>query len=105
MTDHEMLERLCADMQEIKTNIGNLKETAEKIDSRLVRVETILEKDIVKGLQIMAEGNLNVRKRLDNVLRAEAELEIFKIQTTLLNTDVRELKEAVSNLKTANNAC
>ncbi len=100
-----MLERLCADMQEIKTNIGNLKETAEKIDSRLVRVETILEKDIVKGLQIMAEGNLNVRKRLDNVLRAEAELEIFKIQTTLLNTDVRELKEAVSNLKTANNAC
>ena len=125
MTDHEMLERLCADMQgmktdmrgmkddmqgmkddisKMKTDIKGLTEKTDQLDRRLANVETILENESVKRVQLVAEAHLDIKRRLDEVLLKEDENEKYRIQTTLLTQDVRELKEAVSILKAAKDA-
>jgi ACT domain-containing protein len=65
MTDHELLESIYAELQEVKLHTRNL--------------ELSLENETNRNIRIIAEGHLDLSRKLDNALKVENEKELLFI--------------------------
>ena len=79
MTDHELLESIYAELQEVKLHTRNL--------------ELSLENETNRNIRIIAEGHLE----LDNALKVENEKELLLIRVNSLENEVRKIKQQLES--------
>lgn len=84
MTDTEMIKAIYTDMQEMKRQIKDLQLT--------------LENETNRNIKIIAEGHLDLSRKLDDALKVENEKEILLIRVNSLENEVRKLKERISSI-------
>lgn len=75
--------------KEIKDVRAEVKDVREEI--REVRMT--LENETNRNIKIIAEGHLDLNRKLDEALRGSAEREMLIIRVTSLENEVRRLKE------------
>lgn len=86
------VENLKCDMKEAKTDISALKDKIESVQSEIQLIETSLENKTNRGIQIIAEGHLDLTRKLDDAMKIEEEKEMLKLRMNWLENEVRELK-------------
>lgn len=84
MTDNEMLKAIYADMQEMKRQIKDIQLT--------------LENETNRNIRIIAEGHLDLSRKLDDALKVDNEKEMLLIRVNSLENEVRKLKERISGI-------
>lgn len=84
MTDNEMLKAIYTDMQEMKRQIKDLQLT--------------LENETNRNIKIIAEGHLDLSRKLDEALKVDNEKEMLLIRVNSLENEVRKLKERISSI-------
>lgn len=84
MTDSEMIKSIYTDMQEMKQQIKDLQLT--------------LENETNRNIKIIAEGHLDLSRKLDDALKVDNEKEMLLIRVNSLENDVRRLKERISSI-------
>lgn len=84
MTDNEMLKAIYADMQEMKRQIKDIQLT--------------LENETNRNIRIIAEGHLDLSRKLDDALKVDNEKEMLLICVNSLENEVRKLKERISGI-------
>lgn len=79
-----------------------INERLDKMDSRLNRVESkvteiqmTLENETNKEISIIAEGHLDLSRKLDDALKMENEKEMLLLRVTRLENEVRRLKARI----------
>ena len=81
MTDHEMIKSIYDDMREVKRNISDIYLT--------------LENETNKKIQIIAEGHLDLSRKLNDALKISQEKEMLLMRVVHLENEVRQLRERV----------
>lgn len=84
MTDNEMLKAIYTDMQEMKRQIKD--------------VQLTLENETNRNIKIIAEGHLDLSRKLDEALKVDNEKEMLLIRVNSLENEVRKLKERISSI-------
>ena len=80
MTENEMLQAIYLDMQDMKTDIRDLK-------SRVSGIE------INRNIRIIAEGHADLCRKLDEALKVENEKELLLVRTNIMENDIRKIKD------------
>ena len=85
MTENEMLQAIYLDMQDMKTDIRDLK-------SRVSGIEMTLENETNRNIRIIAEGHADLCRKLDEALKVENEKELLLVRTNIMENDIRKIK-------------
>ena len=84
MTDSEMIKEIYEEMQKVKRELRSLQLT--------------LENETNRNIALIAEGHLDLCRKLDDALKVENEKEMLLIRVNTLENEVRKLKERISNI-------
>ena len=89
----------------IYERLNNVDARLVKMESRLDRVERkvtdiqmTLENETNKNIQIIAEGHLDLSRKLDDALKVENEKEMLLIRVNRLENEVRRLKDKIEGI-------
>lgn len=92
------LEPMKNDMQDMKNDMQSLKSKVDSIDRKVASVELTLENETNPNIKAIAEGHLDLSRKLDDALKVENEKEMLLIRVTVLENELRKVKESIAQL-------
>lgn len=81
------------DVTGLKTDVAELKTDVVNLKKRVSGLEIHLENVTDKNIQIIAEGHLDLNRKLDEALKVENEKELLIIRVRILEDELRKIKE------------
>lgn len=82
--DSNIRENIYSDIQKMKKQINDLQLTMENETNR--------------NIMLIAEGHLDLTRKLDEALKVEQEKEILMVRVNSLENDVRRLKDRIESI-------
>nr|WP_313183786.1 hypothetical protein [Lacrimispora sp.] len=82
MTDSELLQAMADMLAPIKTDIKDIQLT--------------LENETNRNIALIAEGHLDLSRKLDDALKVENEKEMLLIRVNRLENEIRQIKEKIN---------
>ncbi len=67
----------------------------EKMDAKITDIQLTLENETNRNIEIIAEGHLDLSRKLDEALKVENEKEILLIRVNRLENELRKVKERI----------
>lgn len=95
MTQNEMIVAIYGDMQELKTDVRELKDKVQVLEGDVRGLHLTLENVTNKNIQVVAEGHLDLSRKLDDALKVETEKEMMHLRVNVLENDMRKVKEKI----------
>ena len=80
---------------ELKERVQGVEDKARKLEGHVQGIRLTLENETNKNINIIAEGHLNLSRKLDEALKVENEKEMLLIRINRLENGYRTLKEQV----------
>lgn len=68
-------------------------EEIRKLDARVTDMQLTLENETNRNIRIIAEGHLDLSRKLDEALKITKEEELLFIRVNRLENEVRQIKE------------
>ena len=65
----------------------------DKMDAKITDIQLTLENETNRNIRIIAEGHLDLSRKLDEALRLESEKEILMLRVNRLENELRRVKE------------
>lgn len=84
-----------ASMVSMKADIADLKEDMQNVKQRLTNVEMTLENVTNRNITIIAEGHLNLVRKLDEALKVTNEQEMLMVQVNFHEDELRKLRRLI----------
>lgn len=84
MTESEMIQAIYNDMQDIKRQVRDLQLT--------------LENETNRNIQVIAEGHLDLSRKLDDALKVENEKEMLLLRVNRLESELRKVRERIEEI-------
>ena len=89
----------------VKETNKHIYERLDKMDSRLDKVEAkvtevqmTLENETNKEIRIIAEGHLDLSRKLDDSLKVENEKEMLLLRVDRLENEIRRIKQRIEEI-------
>lgn len=80
------------DVQVLKDDVQVLRHDTQKLDNRLTHIELTLENETNRGIKIIAEGHLDLNRKLNDALKVENEKELLLLRVNHLENEMRFVK-------------
>ncbi len=95
MTDNELLLALSSMIDEkLKPFEHKLKE----IKTDIHEIQLTLENDTNKRISIIAEGHLDLIRKLDDALKVENEKELLLLRVATLESEIKKIKKKIEQI-------
>ena len=95
MTDNELLLALSSMIDEkLKPFEHKLKE----IKTDIHEIQLTLENDTNKRISIIAEGQLDLIRKLDDALKVENEKELLLLRVATLESEIKKIKKKIEQI-------
>ena len=72
--------------------------TMEPIKKDVKEIQMTLENETNRNIKIVAEGHLDLSRKLDEALKIESEKEMLLVRVNILESEIRRLKEKVESI-------
>lgn len=82
-------------LSEMDGKIQEMDGKIQKMDGKVLDVQLTLENEINRKIHIIAEGHLDLSRKLDDALRVGNEKEMVLIRVTRLENEVRRLDKRI----------
>lgn len=69
-----------------------------KINAKITDIQLTLENETNKNIQIIAEGHLNLSRKLDEALKIENEKEMLLLRVNRLENEIRRIKQRIEEI-------
>lgn len=86
---------LKADVEELKTNVANLTRRVDRLEDRMTDLQSVVENDVNHSIKIIADGHVDLFRKLNEALKIEEEKETFLLRFQRMERDVHRLKQVV----------
>lgn len=86
---------LKADVSGLKNETSLLRKNDERQEQQLNGIQITLETIIKRDIQIIAEGHLDLSRKLTEALKVEDSREMLRIQVNRMAYDISEIKERI----------
>ena len=73
-------------------------EEIKKLVNKVTEVQMTLENETNKEIRSIAEGHLDLSRKLDDALKVENEKEMLLLRVTHLENEVRRLKQRIEKI-------
>ena len=73
-------------------------EEIKKLVNKVTEVQMTLENETNKEIRSIAEGHLDLSRKLDDVLKVENQKEMLLLRVTNLENEVRRLKQRIEEI-------
>jgi len=70
----------------------------EPLKHDIKSIQLTLENETNRNIQIIAEGHLDLSRKLDNALKVETEKEMLLIRVNSLENELRKVKERIEHI-------
>ena len=70
-------------------------EKLSEMDRKITDIQLTLENETNRNIKIIAEGHLDLSRKLDDVLKVENEKEMLLIRVNRLENELRRLKDRI----------
>lgn len=91
----EELQDVKGEVLELKERVQGVEGKARKLEGHVQGIRLTLENETNKNINIIAEGHLNLSRKLDEALKVENEKKVLLIRINRLENGYRTLKEQV----------
>ncbi len=89
----QKLEPLQNDIKSLEAKVESLEADIQILKQKTSSLEVSLETETNRDIRIIAEGRLDLARKLDETLKAENEKEILLLRVSHLESELRKLKE------------
>lgn len=86
------------DLTEVKKDVIELKKDVVEVKKDVVEVQLTLENETNKKINIVAEGHLDLTRKLDDALKVENEKEMLLLRVTSLENELRRIKKRIEEI-------
>lgn len=73
-------------------------EEIKKLNDKVTDIQLTLENETNKNIKIIAEGHLDLSRKLDEALKVDSEKEMLLIRVNRLENELRRLKARVEEI-------
>lgn len=73
-------------------------EELKKLNDKVTDIQLTLENETNKNIKIIAEGHLDLSRKLDEALKVDSEKEMLLIRVNRLENELRRLKARVEEI-------
>ena len=94
-TDMKDSKKILKKLDEMNDRMDKMNERLERVESNTRDIQLTIENEIRPNIRIIAEGHLDLNRKLDESLKINNEKEIMKLHLTSLENEVRRLKEKI----------
>lgn len=106
MTDNELLlaisdmmdKKLDARLAPINTEIQSIKADIQCMNKNISAIELHLENTTDRNITLIAEGHLDLSRKLDEALEVENEKELLLIRVNYLESEVKRIKSRLAEI-------
>ena len=70
----------------------------DKMDAKITDIQLTIENETNRNIRIIAEGHLDLSRKLDEALRLESEKEILMLRVNRLENELRRVKEWIEQI-------
>lgn len=98
MTDSEKLDLLIQEITEVKRDVAETKIDVKGVKNKLSGLELHIENVTDKNIQTVAEGHLDLSRKLDDALKVENEKEMLIIKVRILEDELRKVKARLDEI-------
>ncbi len=85
-----------SEMQDMKSDIKVLKNDVKRLDDKIAGINVHLETVTDRNITFIAEGHLDLSRKLDEALKSEQLKELYFIRTNMIDDEVRKIKERLA---------
>ena len=86
------------DVIEVKKDVVEVKRDVIEVKKDVVEVQLTLENETNKKINIVAEGHLDLIRKLDDALKVENEKEMLLLRVTSLENELRRIKKRIEEI-------
>lgn len=79
-------------LDNVEKRLDNLKSKMDIFEEKIIEIQITLDNEISKNIRIVAEGRLNLYRKLDDALKIENEKEMLLIRVNHLENELRRIK-------------
>lgn len=95
--DLEMIAEVVSEIvKPLDARLDKVDARLDKVESKVTEIQMTLENETNKEIMIIAEGHLDLSRKLDDALRVETEKEMLPLRVSRLENDVRKLKQRIN---------
>ena len=98
MTDNEIIAKLKELLQPISTKLDDNSERLNRLENKVTGLQLTLENETNKSIKIIAEGHLDLSRKLDEALKVENEKEMLMLRVNILENEVQRLKAKIEQI-------
>ena len=95
--DHR-LDKMDHRFDEMDHRFDEMDHRLEKVEKKVTEVQVTLENETNKGIQIVAEGHLDLSRKLDEALTIENEKEMLKLRINRLESEVKKINAKLEDI-------
>ena len=97
MTDSEKLDLLLKQMGAMDDRFTQLDNRIMKLENGVTDIPLTLENEIGPNIRRVAEGHLDLSRKLDEALKVENEKEMLIIRVNTLENEMRRMKDKINS--------
>lgn len=75
-----------------------IKDDIDTLEKKVTSIELTLENETNRNIRIIAEGHLDLSRKLDDVLKVENEKEMLLLRVNHLENELRKVKERLNQI-------
>lgn len=90
------LDNMDSRLDNMDSRLDNMDSRLDNVESKVTEIQMTLENETNKEIMIIAEGHLDLSRKLDDALRVETEKEMLLLRVSRLESDVRKLKQRIN---------
>ncbi len=80
--------------EETKAIMGEL----QKLNKKITDIQLTLENETNRNIRIIAEGHLDLSRKLDDALKVENEREMLLLRVNHLENEIRRIKQRIEEI-------
>lgn len=81
-----------------KDDLQAINSLLEPIRSEIRSIQLTLENETNRNIKIIAEGHLDLSRKLDDALKVENERELLLIRVNMLENELRKVKDRLNQI-------
>ena len=85
-------------MDIMESKMDTMESNMDDMKSQISGINLILENEIRRNIQIIAEGHLDLSRKLDDAIKVKEEREMLLVRTNVLESEVKMIKGKVDAL-------
>ena len=86
------------DMTAMQTDMTTMQTDMSHVKQKVTSLELTLENETNRNIRIIAEGHLDLSRKFDDALKVENEKELLLIRVSILENELRKVKETCNHL-------